>query len=268
MENQVQLFNFKGQQVRTVTIDEEPYFVGKDVTDILGYANTRDALHKHVDGEDKNTVAIRDGIKRGNPNQTVINESGLYSLILASKLPQAKEFKRWVTSEVLPSIRKHGAYMTPAKIEEVLTDPDTIIQLATQLKQEREGRLIAEQRIGELTSKANYYDKVLANPGLVTITQIAKDYGMSGQEMNHKLHELNVIYKQGKTWLLYSKYQKTGWTHSETIMVPKSDGTQKAVMHTKWTQKGRLGLYELLKQHGILPLIEMDSKEDDEKCKN
>lgn len=83
-------FLFKGQQVRTVTIDEEPYFVGKDVTDILGYANTRDALHKHVDGEDKNTVAIRDGIKRGNPNQTVINESGLYSLILASKLPQVQ----------------------------------------------------------------------------------------------------------------------------------------------------------------------------------
>lgn len=108
---------------------------------------------------------------------------------------------------------------------------------------------------------------MLADKSLVTITQIAKDYGMSGQEMNHKLHELNVIYKQGKTWLLYSKYQKTGWTHSETIMVPKSDGTQKAVMHTKWTQKGRLGLYELLKQHGILPLIEMDSKEEKE-CKN
>lgn len=153
-------FLFKGQQVRTVTIDEEPYFVGKDVTDILGYANTRDALHKHVDGEDKNTVAIRDGIKRGNPNQTVINESGLYSLILASKLPQAKEFKRWVTSEVLPSIRKHGGYMTPEKIEEVLLNPDTVIKLATDLKTERERRSIAEQRVNELTSKANYYDKM------------------------------------------------------------------------------------------------------------
>ena len=255
---QPQLFNFQGQQVRTVTIDDEPYFVGKDIAIILGYSNTRDALAKHVDIEDKNTVAIHDGITRGNPNQTVINESGLYSLILSSKLPQAKEFKHWVTSEVLPTIRKHGAYMTPAKIEEVLTDPDTIIQLATQLKQEREGRLIAEQKVNELTPKATYYDKVLADKSLVTITQIAKDYGMSGRAMNRKLHELKVIYKQGQTWLLYAKYQKTGWTHSETVMVPKKDGTEKAVLNTKWTQQGRLGLYELLKSNDIIPLIEQD----------
>lgn len=264
--NEIQEFDFNGNNVRAVTINDEPFFVGKDVAEILGYQNGNRDVNRHVDEEDR--MGYRIGTpSRGEQTMTVINESGLYSLILGSKLPTAKKFKRWVTSEVLPTIRKHGAYMTPAKIEEVLTDPDTIIQLATQLKQEREGRLIAEQRVNELTSKANYYDKVLANPGLVTITQIAKDYGMSGQEMNHKLHELNVIYKQGKTWLLYSKYQKTGWTHSETIMVPKSDGTQKAVMHTKWTQKGRLGLYELLKQHGILPLIEMDSKEEKE-CKN
>lgn len=255
---QPQLFNFQGQQVRTVIIDDEPYFVGKDIATILGYSNTRDALAKHVDIEDKNTVAIHDGITRGNPNQTVINESGLYSLILGSKLPQAKNFKHWVTSEVLPTIRKHGAYMTPAKIEEVLTDPDTIIQLATQLKQEREGRLIAEQKVNELTPKATYYDKVLSDKSLVTITQIAKDYGMSGRAMNKKLHELKVIYKQGQTWLLYAKYQKTGWTHSETVMVPKKDGTEKAVLNTKWTQQGRLGLYELLKSNDIIPLIEQD----------
>lgn len=254
--NEITSYAFDGSNVRTLVIDGQPYFVGKDVAEILGYANTRDALSKHVDSEDKNTVAIHDGIKRGNPNQTVINESGLYSLILGSKLPQAKEFKHWVTSEVLPTIRKHGAYMTDEKIEEVLLNPDTIIKLATELKTERERRSIAEQRVNELTPKASYYDLVLSNESLVTITQIAKDYGMSGQAMNHKLHDLGVIYKQGNTWLLYSKYQRTGWTHSETIMVDKADGTQKAVMHTKWTQKGRLGLYELLKRHGILPLIE------------
>lgn len=147
-------------------------------------------------------------------------------------------------------------YMTPKKIEEVLTDPDTIIKLATQLKQEREGRLIAEQKVNELTPKATYYDKVLADKSLVPITVIAKDYGMSGRGMNQKLHELGVIYRQGRTWLLYAKYQKTGWTHSETIMVKKKDGSEKPVMYTKWTQKGRLGLYELLKQNDILPLIE------------
>lgn len=254
--NEITSYVFDGSNVRTLVIDGQPYFVGKDVAEILGYANTRDALSKHVDSEDKNTVAIHDGIKRGNPNQTVINESGLYSLILGSKLPQAKEFKHWVTSEVLPTIRNHGAYMTDEKIEEALLNPDTLIKLATELKTERERRSIAEQRVNELTPKASYYDLVLSNESLVTITQIAKDYGMSGQAMNHKLHDLGVIYKQGNTWLLYSKYQRTGWTHSETIMVDKADGTQKAVMHTKWTQKGRLGLYELLKRHGILPLIE------------
>ena len=253
---QPQLFNFQGQQVRTVTINGEPCFVGNDVSTILGYSNYRNAVVNHVDDEDKQRTQIEyAGQKR---EVTVINESGLYSLILGSKLPQAREFKRWITHEVLPAIRKHGAYMTPSKIEEVLTDPDTIIQLATQLKQEREGRLIAEQKVNELTPKATYYDKVLSDKSLVTITQIAKDYGMSGRAMNRKLHELKVIYKQGQTWLLYAKYQKTGWTHSETVMVPKKDGTEKAVLNTKWTQQGRLGLYELLKSNDIIPLIEQD----------
>lgn len=251
-----QLFKFKDQQVRTVTIDDEPYFVGKDVANILGYSNGSRDINVHTDEEDRLKYQISTAGQMR--EQTVINESGLYSLILGSKLPQAKEFKHWVTSEVLPAIRKHGAYMTPAKIEEVLTDPDTIIQLATQLKQEREGRLIAEQKVNELTPKATYYDKVLSDKSLVTITQIAKDYGMSGRAMNRKLHELKVIYKQGQTWLLYAKYQKTGWTHSETVMVLKKDGTEKAVLNTKWTQKGRLGMYELLKSNGIIPLIEQE----------
>lgn len=259
MTNDLQIFNFKGNEVRTVTINDQPYFVGKDVTTILGYKNASKALNDHVDGEDKlNNKTLSSLGQRGG---WLVNESGLYSLIISSKLPDAKKFKRWVTSEVLPSIRKHGAYMTLDKIDEILSDPDTIIKLATQLKVEREGRLVAEQRVNELTPKASYYDLVLQNKTLVTITQIAKDYGMSGQELNRKLHELGIIYRQGKTWLLYSKYQRTGWTQSETFMAPKPDGTQKAVMHTKWTQKGRLGLYELLKQNGILPLIEMEDEE-------
>lgn len=252
----LQIFNFNNKEIRTLAIEGEPYFVGKDVADILGYQNGSRDINRHVDEEDRHKEMIFDGNQY---KETItINESGLYSLILSSKLPKAKEFKRWVTSEVLPTIRKHGAYMTPAKIEEVLTDPDTIIQLATQLKQEREGRLIAEQRIGELTPKADYCDRVLADKSLVTITQIAKDYGMSGRALNATLHDFGVIYKQGETWFLYAKYQKTEWTHSETIMVDKKDGTQKAVLNTKWTQKGRLGLYELLKAHGILPLIERE----------
>lgn len=254
--NELQNFNFEGNEVRTVLINDEPYFVGKDIADVLGYSNSRKALIDHVDEEDKNTVTIRDGNK-GNPNQVVINESGMYSLVLSSKLPNAKKFKRWVTNEVLPSIRKHGAYMTDEKIEEALLNPDTIINLATQLKEEREGRLIAEQQVKEFQPKVSYYDKVLSNDALMTISLIAKDYGMSGAGMNKLLHELGVQYRQGGTWLLYAKYQRTGWTHSETKMVPRKDGTEKAVLNTKWTQKGRLGLYELLKTNGYLPLIEM-----------
>lgn len=255
--NQIQAFSFEGMPVRTMLINNEPYFVGKDVAQVLGYERSTKAVADHVDQEDKDVVPIQDSIGRMQ-NTPVINESGLYSLILSSKLPTAKKFKRWVTSEVLPSIRKYGAYMTPEKIEEALLNPDTIIKLAQELKQEREGRLIAEQRVNELTPKASYYDLVLKNQSLVTITQIAKDYGMSGREMNAKLHDLKVQYKQGSTWLLYSKYQKTGWTHSDTIVVDRTDGTKKAVMQTKWTQKGRLGLYDLLKNNGVLPLIERD----------
>ncbi|KAF0387749.1 phage antirepressor [Pediococcus acidilactici] len=257
--NELQNFNFEGNEVRTVLINDEPYFVGKDIADVLGYSNSRKALIDHVDEEDKNTVTIRDGNK-GNPNQVVINESGMYSLVLSSKLPNAKKFKRWVTNEVLPSIRKHGAYMTDEKIEEALLNPDTIINLATQLKNEREGRLIAEQQVKEFQPKVSYYDKVLSNDALMTISLIAKDYGMSGAGMNKLLHKLGVQYRQGGTWLLYAKYQRTGWTHSETTMVSRKDGTEKAVLNTKWTQKGRLGLYELLKANGYLPLIEQEDE--------
>jgi len=263
--NKLQEFNFKGNNVRTVQISNEPYFVGKDVAEILGYSRPQKAVRDLVDQDDQKTLAYKAcpnlGLWSNNDfsDKTIINESGMYSLIMNSQMPNAKQFKHWVTGEVLPSIRKHGAYMTPEKIEEALLNPDTIINLAQQLKSEREGRLIAEQQVAEDRPKVTYYDKVLANPSLVTITIIAKDYGMSGREMNAKLHELGIQYKQGKTWLLYSKYQHNGWTQSNTTMVKRKDGTEKAVLNTKWTQKGRLGLYEILKQHDIYPVIERNT---------
>lgn len=149
--NELQNFNFEGNEVRTVLINDEPYFVGKDIADILGYSNTSKAIRDHVDEEDKLTERI---VLSGQNREVItINESGMYSLVLSSKLPNAKKFKRWVTNEVLPSIRKHGAYMTDEKIEEALLNPDTIINLATQLKNEREGRLIAEQQVKEFQPK-------------------------------------------------------------------------------------------------------------------
>lgn len=142
MENEIQLFNFDNQQVRTLAINDQPYFVGKDVAEILGYGDTNQAIRKHVDDEDKLTRQFNGSGQ--NRTMTVINESGLYDLIFdasrQSKNPdiqrRAKKFRHWVTSEVLPSIRKHGAYMTDEKIEEVLLNPDTIIKLATELKTE------------------------------------------------------------------------------------------------------------------------------------
>lgn len=252
----LKVFNFDDQEVRTLLIDDEPYFVGKDVATILGYVKPANAIKKYVPDKFKGVTKMM--TPGGKQEMTVISEPGLYKLIFKSHASNAERFTDWVAEEVLPAIRKHGAYMTPKTIEEALLNPDTIIRLATDLKKEREGRLIAEQRVNELTPKASYYDKVLANKSLVTITAIAKDYGMSGQRMNALLHKLGVQYKQGKTWLLYAKYQKNGWTHSETVMITDRYGNEKAVLNTKWTQKGRLGLYELLKDNGILPLIEQD----------
>lgn len=202
--NTPQIFNFEQNEVRTVLVNNEPYFVGKDVASVLGYSNTKDALSRHVDLEDK--MGSRITTSGQSREMTIINESGLYSLILKSKLPSAKKFKRWVTSEVLPAIRKHGGYLTPEKVEEALLNPDTIIQLATQLKEERTGRLIAEQKIAEYEPKISYLDSILSSTDSVTISQIAADYGMSPQQMNKLLHKLGVQKKVGNQWLLCKKH--------------------------------------------------------------
>lgn len=246
--------------VRTICIDGDVCFVGKDVATILGYSNPQKAIRDHVDAEDK---TVNKSFSVNGTAVVLINESGLYSLVLSSKLPNAKKFKRWVTSEVLPSIRKHGAYMTEQTIAKALASPDFLIQLANQLKEEQEKNkqletqvAVNNQIIGELKPKADYTDKILQNKGLVTITQIAKDYGFSGSYLNEVLHALKVQYKQSGQWLLYSKYQNCGYTHSETVNIVHSDGRPDVKMTTKWTQKGRLFLYELLKKEGFVPVIE------------
>ncbi|MGX7132380.1 BRO family protein [Enterococcus songbeiensis] len=257
--NTPQIFNFEQNEVRTILFNDEPYFVGKDIADVLGYSNTAKAIRDHVDIEDRRSERIVHP-SGGAQDSVLINESGLYSLILKSKLPNAKKFKRWVTSEVLPAIRKHGGYLTPDKIEEVLSNPDTIIQLATQVKMEREkrlvaetGKLVAEQRVMELQPKADYYDMILANKSLVNISIIAKNYGMSGRAMNGLLHDYGVQYQQSGTWLLYAKYQAKGYTHTEMKPDRKGEGLYPS---TKWTTKGHIFIYELLKKHDVYPTIE------------
>ena len=187
-----------------------------------------------------------------------ITEPQFYKLAIKANNETAEKFQDWVTTEVLPTIRKHGTYMTDKTIEEVLTNPDTIIRLATDLKNERQEKLMLAQQVTELKPKADYTDLILSNKTLVTIIFIAKDYGMSGLAMNKLLHDLGVQYSQSGVWLLYAKHQTKGWTQSETTEVVRKDGSKKLVMNTKWTQKGRLGLYELLKDNGYLPLIERD----------
>ncbi|PCF64485.1 phage antirepressor [Staphylococcus pseudintermedius] len=246
----LQTFSFEALPVRTLTVDDEPYFVGKDVSDILGYSNSRKALSDHVDEEDKLTSQIVTAGQRR--NQTLINESGLYSLIFSSKLDSAKRFKRWVTSEVLPAIRKHGIYATDSVIEQTIQNPDYIIHVLTEFKKEREGRLVAEQQVQELKPKATYYDLVLQNKSLLSVSKIAKDYGMSARALNKLLHELGVQYKQGDIWLLYAKHQDKGYTQTSTYALDE----EHSKVTTKWTQKGRLFIYELLKNKGILPSIE------------
>lgn len=196
--SELQIFqNAEFGSVRTATIDGEPYFVGKDVATILGYSNLRDAISKHVDDEDKG-VAKCDTLG-GRQEILFINESGLYSLILRSQLPAAKRFKRWVTSEVLPAIRRHGMYAT----EELIANPDLAIAAFQALKAEREKRQALEeavavqaQQIAELKPKATYYDVVLKCKDAVNISVIAKDYGWSAQRMNEYLHKKGVQYKQ------------------------------------------------------------------------
>lgn len=252
-----EIFNFKGQQVRTVTINGEPYFVGKDVADVLGYNDTNQAVRKHVDDEDKLTRQFDgSGQKR---NMTIINESGLYALILGSKLPQAKEFKRWVTSEVLPTIRKHGAYLTDSKIEEVLLSPDTIINLATQLKNERAEKEQLKIELEEARKQTSYLDLILQTKDQLTTTQIAQDYGMSASKFNQLLKDLRIQRKVNSQWVLYKQYLGKGYIASRTFEYIGRDDRCHSKITTVWTQLGRKFLYDVLKEReGILPLVEQE----------
>lgn len=260
---QLQIFNnAEFGSIRTLDINGEPWFVGKDVAGALGYSNTRDALAKHVDEEDKNSVAIHDGIP-GNPNQTVINESGVYSLVFSSKLPTAKKFKHWVTSEVLPAIRKHGVFV----MDDIINNTDALIEALQAFKAEKIRRqalevenAIQRQQIAEMEPKVSYYDNVLQSKDPVKTSIIAKDYGYSAKNFNQLLKELKVQYKQGDIWLLYQKYAGNGYTQTKThAYEDQVHGCTGTSCWTYWTQKGRLFLYDLLKANGILPMIEINN---------
>lgn len=244
--NELQIFNHPDfGQVRTVTINDEPWFVGKDVADVLGYSNSRKALADHVSEDDKRDgVTIRDAIGR-EQNPVLINESGLYSLILSSKLPGAKEFKRWVTSEVLPSIRKHGAYMTPETLQAAILNPDTMIQLCQQIKNEQDrnreltvvnSRLTVENQI--MQPKAEYFDDLVDRNLLTNFRETAKELNYPPKKFVEFLISHKYIYrdKRGKLLPYENKNdglfevrecfnEKTQWSGTQTMITPKGRET-------------------------------------------
>lgn len=246
-------------EMRTTEINNMPYICLADVCKILELEQVS-RVKSRLNQDGVTTSKVIDSLGR-EQQATFINESNLYKVIFQSRKQEAEQFTEWVTSDVLPSIRKNGMYAT----NELLDNPDLAIKVFEQLKQEREQRKQLQientqqkQLIGELKPKADYLDQILQSKALVTITAIAKDYGMSAKALNKKLHDLKVQFKQGHQWFLYSEYHNCGYTHSETVEYMHKDGTKDITMNTKWTQKGRLFLYELLKKNGIIPVIEQE----------
>lgn len=232
--SEVKIFNNEEfGEIRTVTIDGEPWFVGKDVAEILGYSNTRKAIADHVDNEDKTDgVTIRDSIGR-EQNPICIKESGLYALIFGSKLESAKRFKHWVTSEVLPSIRKHGIYATDNVIDNILNNPDFGIELLTKLKEERAARVEAERRNAILTHVNKTY----------TMTEIAKELNMkSAIQLNRLLAEKKIQYHVNGTWVMYSKYSDLGYEEIKQEVLDSG----RVIYHRRITQMGRGFILDLL----------------------
>ena len=264
--NEIQVFNNNEfGEVRTIMQNGEPWFVAADVCKALEIGNSRMATDR-LDTDEKTAVSLTDISYNGVSQQreyTIVNEPGLYTLVLGSRKPEAKAFKRWITHEVIPSIRKHGMYA----VDELIANPDLGIAALMALKEERAKRAELEstcavqtQQIAEMKPKASYYDLILNCKDLMSVTKIAKDYGKSAIWLNEKLHELGVQFKQGDIWLLYQKYAEKGYTSTKTHDYLGNDGENHAKVSTYWTQKGRLFIYDLLKDNGILPVME---REDD-----
>lgn len=234
MNNEMTIFeNEDFGSVRTLTIDGEPWMLGKDIADILGYTNTAKAIRDHVDDEDKLTERI---VLSGQYRSAVfINESGLYSLVLLSKLPSAKRFRRWVTSEVLPAIRKTGSYSTEEKL--------------------RNSNALLEDRISSLEPKAEYYDFIMNSRKLIKISDIAYEYGTTAASFNQLLCRLGIQFRAYNTWMLTEQYDGKGYVSTDLRRYYdyRIDAYREYV-HTRWTQKGVEFLYRTLASIGITPV--------------
>lgn len=234
--NDLQIFNNEEfGEVRTIEVNGEPWFIGKDIAEALQYGNPRQALITNVDDDDKGVHSV--DTLGGKQEMTVINESGLYSLILGSKLPNAKKFKKWVTSEVIPDIRKHGIYATDDVIKQILDNPDFGIELLSTLKKERAARLEAEKRNAILTHVNKTY----------TMTEIAKELNLpSAKKLNEILKDKKIQYKINDTWVFYSNYSDLGYEDIKQEVLDNG----KVIYHRKITQMGREFILNLLSEGG------------------
>lgn len=256
MNTEIQTFNFNHNPVRTLTDKNgEPWFVAKDVCDVLGLNNVSQALTR-LDDDEKSSIILNDGTP-GTPTKTIVSESGIYSLTIASRKPEAREFKRWVTHEVLPSIRKHGAYMTQQTLDKALTSPDFLIQLAIKLKEEQEKVKALEQKAKALDDFTNVEDKLL-------IREAAKVLSNSGTVITEKqLREWMAangwIYKANCSWHATAKHCTAG--HLVMVMsqehVTKADGTKFAYPPTvRITRKGLVLIHKRLGETFLTKALE------------
>ena len=255
---ELQVFNQQEVLGKNFTIygtAQEPLFLAKDVAEWIDHSDTQ----KMISSIDEDEKLMRTLFLSGQNRQAwFLTEDGLYEVLMQSRKPIAKQFKKQV-KEILKTIRKHGMYA----VDDLLNNPDMAIAAFQRLKEERQLRLQAQEEVAqknqiiqELQPKATYYDLILQSESLVAISVIAKDYGMSAKKLNNLLHELKVQFKQGSTWLLYQKYASKGYTQSKTHTID----ADRSKMHTYWTQKGRLFIYDLLKnKKGVLPLIEQEN---------
>ena len=261
--NDLQIFkNPAFGEVRTLEENGKVLFCGKDVAEGLGYAIPSKAINDHCKGVSKMEVPTTGGVQE----MLFIPESDVYRLVFSSKLPTADRFTDWVTEEILPTIRKHGAYMTPETLQAAIMNPDTMIQLCQQLKQEQEKNAALrvensqqEQLLSEYEPKIQYLDRILESNGTLTTKQIAADYDLTAQKLNQILHGAGIQYYVNGQWLLYRKYLGLGYTKSHTVHFDHSDGTPDTRLNTRWTQKGRLMIHNLLTGMGIHAVMDRES---------
>lgn len=239
--NELKNFSFEGRQIRALTIEGEPYFVGKDVAEVLGYSNSRKAIADHVDSEDKGVTKCY--TLGGTQQTTIINESGLYSLILSSKLPDAKKFKHWVTSEVLPTIRKHGAYMTDAKAAAIVTDKGSLADLLQQAAEQLKRKDI---QIEQMKPKALFADSVAASNTTILIGELAKIIRGNGVDIGANrlfkwLRENGyLISRKGSDYNMPTqKSMELGLFKIIERTINQSDGSSRICKTTKVTGKGQ-----------------------------